>query len=84
MRKVVIGGTGMTRFGKFLDTSLRALAAEAATAALGDAETEPVYQDPVIRPTWSVFHIQSAVPNARYTTSAAGEFLGYTPSGHPL
>ena len=52
--------------------------------ALGDGETEPVYQEPVIRPTWSVFHIQSAVPNARYTTSAAGEFLGYTPSGHPL
>lgn len=39
MRKVVIGGTGMTRFGKFLDTSLRALAGEAAAAALGDAET---------------------------------------------
>ena len=51
--------------------------------ALGDAETEPVYQEPVIRPTWSVFHIQSAVPNARYTTSSAAEFLGYTPSGHP-
>lgn len=51
--------------------------------ALGDAETEPVYQEPVIRPTWSVFHIQSAVPNARYTLSAAEEFLGYTPSGHP-
>ncbi len=48
--------------------------------ALGDAETEPVYQEPVIRPTWSVFHIQSAVPNARYTTSSAAEFLGYTPS----
>ena len=39
MRKVMIGGTGMTRFGKFLDTNLRALAAEAATAALADAET---------------------------------------------
>ena len=39
MRKVVIGGTGMTRFGKFLDSSLRALAAEAAAAALSDAET---------------------------------------------
>ena len=48
--------------------------------ALGDAETEPVYQEPVIRPTWSVFHIQSAVPNARYTTSSAAEFLGYAPS----
>ena len=52
--------------------------------ALGDAETEPVYQEPVIRPTWSVFHIQSAVHNARYTTSSAAEFLGYTPSEHPL
>ena len=51
--------------------------------ALGDAETEPVYQDPVIRPTWSVFHIQSAVPNARYTLSASEEFLGYSPSEHP-
>ncbi len=51
--------------------------------ALGDAETEPVYQEPVIRPTWSVFHIQSAVPNARYTTSSAAEFLGYTPSERP-
>ena len=40
MRKVTIGGTGMTRFGKFLDTNLRALAAEAATAALADADTE--------------------------------------------
>ena len=39
MRKVVIGGTGMTRFGKFMDTSLRALAAEAAGTALGDAGT---------------------------------------------
>ena len=39
MRKVVIGGTGMTRFGKFMDTSLRALAAEAAAGALGDAGT---------------------------------------------
>ena len=39
MRKVTIGGTGMTRFGKFMDTSLRALAAEAAAAALGDAGT---------------------------------------------
>ena len=40
MRTVVIGGTGMTRFGKFLDASLRSLATEAAGAALADAETE--------------------------------------------
>ena len=39
MRKVVIGGTGMTRFGKFMDASLRSLAAEAAAAALADADT---------------------------------------------
>ena len=39
MRKVVIGGTGMTRFGKFMDTSLRSLAADAAAAALDDAGT---------------------------------------------
>ena len=51
--------------------------------ALGDAETEPVYQEPVIRPTWSVFHIQSAVPDARYSMNTAAEFLGYTPSEHP-
>ena len=51
--------------------------------ALGDAETEPVYQEPVSRPTWSVVHIQSAGPNARDTLSAAEEFLGFTPSGHP-
>ena len=50
--------------------------------ALGDAEKEPVYQEPVIRPTWSVFHIQSDVPNARYILNTAEEFLGYTPSGH--
>ena len=50
--------------------------------ALGDSETEPVYQEPVIRPTWSVFHIQSAVPNARYSMNTAAEFLGYTPSEH--
>ncbi len=37
MRKVVIGGTGMTRFGKFPEASLRSLAAEAAQAALQDA-----------------------------------------------
>jgi len=38
IRNVVIGGTGMTRFGKFLETNLRTLATEAATAALADAE----------------------------------------------
>ena len=40
MREVAIGGTGMTRFGKFLDASLRSLAAEAVGAALADAATE--------------------------------------------
>lgn len=37
MRDVVIAGVGMTRFGKFLDRSIRSLAAEAAAEALSDA-----------------------------------------------
>ena len=52
--------------------------------ALTDAEKEPVYRAPVVRPTWSVFHIQSAVPNARYILNTAEEFLGYRPSEHSL
>ncbi len=39
MRHVVIGGTGMTRFGKFLDASLRSLAERAVADALRDADT---------------------------------------------
>ena len=34
----VIIGTGMTRFGKFPDSSLRSLAYEAVTAALADSD----------------------------------------------
>ncbi len=52
--------------------------------ALTDAEKEPVYRAPVVRPTWSVFHIQSAVPNARYMLNTAEEFMGYRPSEHSL
>jgi len=37
MREVVIAGVGMTPFGKFADRSLRALAEQAAAAALADA-----------------------------------------------
>jgi acetyl-CoA acetyltransferase len=39
MRKTVIAGTGITRFGKFLDASLRGLAEEAVAKALKDADT---------------------------------------------
>ena len=48
--------------------------------ALSNAEKEPVYRETVLRPTWSVFHIQSTVPNARYILNTAEEFLGYRPS----
>jgi acetyl-CoA acyltransferase len=37
MRKVVVGGVGMTPFGKFLDTGVRALAERAVADALTDA-----------------------------------------------
>ncbi|MBP0590640.1 thiolase family protein [Paraburkholderia sp. LEh10] len=37
MRKVVIGGVGMTPFGKFLDRNLKSLAEEAVSLALKDA-----------------------------------------------
>jgi acetyl-CoA acyltransferase len=39
MRKVVIGGIGMTPFGKFLDCSLKSLSEEAVRLALADAGT---------------------------------------------
>jgi acetyl-CoA acetyltransferase len=41
MRDVVVAGVGMTRFGKFLDRSVRSLAEEAVRAALKDAGVEP-------------------------------------------
>ncbi len=37
LRDVFVAGAGMTRFGKFPDTTVRALAEEATTAALADA-----------------------------------------------
>ena len=37
MRKVVIGGVGMTSFGKFLDRNLKSLSEEAVALALKDA-----------------------------------------------
>lgn len=40
MREVVIAGTGMTHFGKFVERPLRSLAQEAALAALSDASIE--------------------------------------------
>ncbi len=39
MRKAVIAGTGITRFGKFLDCTLRSLAEDAVGQALNDADT---------------------------------------------
>ena len=41
MQNVYIAGTGMTRFGKFLDRGLKSLGAEAITEALLDAGIEP-------------------------------------------
>lgn len=41
MQAVFIAGTGMTRFGKFLDRGLKSLAAEAITQALADAGLQP-------------------------------------------
>ncbi len=32
------------------------------------------------RPSWRIFHIQSAVPNARFPTAAARQILGFTPA----
>ena len=45
-----------------------------------DGEKEPASGQPVRRPSWSVFHIQSEVPNARYIYKAAQEVLGYEPA----
>jgi acetyl-CoA acetyltransferase len=41
MRDVFIAGTGMTAFGKFMDSSVRSLAEEATAAALRDAHAAP-------------------------------------------
>jgi acetyl-CoA acetyltransferase len=40
MQKVMIGGTGMTRFGRFIDRSLRSLSEEAVALAMLDASME--------------------------------------------
>ncbi len=40
MRKVIVGGVGMTPFGRFLETSLGDLACDATRQALGDAGLE--------------------------------------------
>ncbi|MBT3928318.1 MAG: thiolase family protein, partial [Rhodospirillaceae bacterium] len=40
MRKVLIGGTGITPFGKFMDTAVRPLAERAVSDALKDAMVE--------------------------------------------
>ena len=41
MRDVYIAGTGMTAFGKFMDSTIRTLAEEATAAALADAGATP-------------------------------------------
>ena len=41
MRDVFIAGTGMTAFGKFMDSSVRKLAEEATAEALRDAHASP-------------------------------------------
>ena len=41
MREVMIGGTGMTRFGKYPDASIRSLVGEALREALADAQADP-------------------------------------------
>ena len=41
MRNVIIGGIGMTPFGKFLDRNLKSLSEEAARLALRDAGATP-------------------------------------------
>ena len=41
MRDVYIAGTGMTAFGKFMDSSVRKLAEEATAEALRDAHAAP-------------------------------------------
>ena len=74
------GGTAVSTSALYPNDAVQAVER---ALALGDAEKEPVYQEPVIRPTWSVFHIQSDVPNARYILNTAEEFLGYSPSEHP-
>jgi acetyl-CoA acetyltransferase len=41
MRDVFVAGAAMTRFGKYIDTTIRSLAEEATREALGDAGAEP-------------------------------------------
>jgi acetyl-CoA acetyltransferase len=41
MRDVFVAGAAMTRFGKFMDSTIRSLAEEATQAALADAGVEP-------------------------------------------
>ncbi len=40
MRKVMVAGTGMTEFGKFMDATVRALTESAVAKALADADTK--------------------------------------------
>lgn len=47
MRKVVVAGTGMTEFGKFMAATLRSLTERAVALALKDADTAPAEIDMV-------------------------------------
>ncbi|WP_138470199.1 thiolase family protein [Poseidonocella sp. HB161398] len=48
MRDVVISGIGMTRFGKFMDRTLKSLSEEAVAAAMADAGIGPQDVDQVV------------------------------------
>ena len=55
----------------------------------GEVSSSALYGDDVVRPvekaltaevsSWDVFHLQSAVPNARYRSNAAQQKLGFEP-----
>jgi nucleoside-diphosphate-sugar epimerase len=52
-------------------------AAQAVERALSSGPAGGIFDSTT---SWSVLHIQSAVPNARFLTTAARESLGYAPS----
>ena len=48
---IVVAGTGMTKFGKYLERGVRSLAEEALNEALKDAGLEPRTSRPPTSPT---------------------------------
>jgi nucleoside-diphosphate-sugar epimerase len=68
--------------GQARDVPSSGLFLDDAVHAVENALTAEISMHPTgARPSWSVFHIQSALPNARYLTEAAKEKLGYQPRG---